>query len=194
MTKEPSPRELAAELRALLNTLLPGDERFPSASEVGLHGVFADRLRALAGAEALSRLAARLAAHGGPLAALAPEARRAVVERLAAEDVDLFGRVRMIAYLAYYESPLVVQSLRSLGHVYNHAPLPDGYALAPFDPGDAFQAPRHGRGGFVPTEAVRRVALDALPSDPLAPEIIDERLGVESGRGPLSQGTRKDRR
>jgi hypothetical protein len=193
MTEKSTLRELAAELRALLDTLLPGDARFPSADEVGLHGIFADRLRATAGADALAQLVARLAAHGGPLGGLSPEARRAVVERLAAEDAELFARVRMIAYLVYYESPLVVQALRALGHVYNHAPLPEGYALAPFDPGDPFQAPRHGRGGFVPTDAVRRVALDTLPPDPLEPEIIDQRLGVESGRGPLSQGTRKDR-
>jgi hypothetical protein len=193
MTELSSPRGLAAELVSLLDTLLPGDARFPSAGEVGLHGIFADRLRATAGADALAQLVARLAAHGGPLGGLTPEARRTVVERLAAEDADLFARVRMIAYLGYYESPLVVQALRALGHVYNHAPLPEGYALAPFNSDDPFLAPRHVRGGFVPTDAVCRVALDTLPAEPLSPEIIDQRLGVESGRGPLSQGTRKDR-
>lgn len=193
MTKKFSPRLLAAELEALLDTLLPGNDCFPSAAEVGLHGVFVDRLRASAGADALNELATRLEAHGGPLGGLSPAARRAVVERLAAADAGLFGQVRMIAYLAYYESPLVVQVLQALGHVYNHAPLPDGYALAPFDPDDPFQAPRHGRGRYVPTDAVRRVALDTLPPNPLEPEIVDERLGVETGRGPLSQGTRKDR-
>ena len=48
----------------------------------------------------------------------------------------------MIAYLAYYESPTVVRAVRSLGHVYNDAPQPVGYAMAPFDENDPHQAPQ----------------------------------------------------
>ncbi len=76
----------------------------------------------------------------------------------------------MVVYLSYYENPAVVEAVRGLGHTYNDAPQPAGYAMAPFDPADPLQAPTHRRGRFVATNRVRRVDLSALPDDPTAPE------------------------
>ncbi len=53
------------------------------------------------------------------------------------------------------------EAIRALGFTYNAVPLPAGYAaVGKFEP--ATDLPRHGRGGFVPTEAVRRVDLSQL--------------------------------
>ncbi|MGF1624827.1 MAG: hypothetical protein ACFCVH_08080, partial [Alphaproteobacteria bacterium] len=127
---------LAADLAALSDTLLPGSDRFPPASDVGANGVAADRIRARGGIDALERLVAALRRCGGPLATADPEARPGIVARLEAEEPALFGLVRLALYTAYYESPAVVAAIRGLGLDYNDAPQPRGYELAPFDATD----------------------------------------------------------
>ncbi len=181
-----------AELALLADVLLPGSARYPAASTVGVHGVMADRLRKLGGTALLEALADAMAGSGGPLGPLDRSARQQVVARLEADHPDLFGHVRLAAYTAYYESPAVVAAVRASGIAYNDAPQPNGYAMAPFDPANPQDAPTHRRGGYVATGAVRRVDLSTLPEDPLAPEIVDQNLGVATGRGNLSSGTRKD--
>lgn len=183
------PDELAAELAALCDTLLPGDDRFPSATAVGSHGVAADRIRARAGQQGLDAILAGLRASGGPLGAAAD--RTAVVAAFERTHPDLFGLVRLALFTAYYESPVVVRAVRALGHVYNDAPQPLGYAMLPFDPTDPLNAPGHRRGGFVATADVRRVDLSGLPDDPLAPEDHRRAVGIATGRGLLSTGTRE---
>ena len=49
---------LAAELAALVDTLVPGDHAFPPASAVGAQAKLADRLVGLRGADALAELRA----------------------------------------------------------------------------------------------------------------------------------------
>ena len=187
-----TPHELAAELAAFCDTLLPGSDRFPSASAVGAHGVAVDRIRALAGTAALEQLKAALNDCGGPLAAAGPTDRPAIVTHLEAEHPALFGLVRLAIYTAYYESPAVIAAVRGLGLDYNDAPQPQGYQLAPFDPTDALNAPAHRRGVYVATDQVRRVDMSALPQDPLAPERIGVEVGSATGRGLLSSGTRAE--
>ena len=51
------PAEIAAMLRELVDVLLPGNGRFPAASDAGTHGVVADRLVAQLGETALDDLA-----------------------------------------------------------------------------------------------------------------------------------------
>lgn len=150
----------SAELVALVDTLIPGDGQFPPASAVGVHGVVTLRWRDLMGADALATLGAALERQGGPLAPLDGEGRAAVLRRLEFADPLLFAALRMTVYLAYYEQPSVTEQVRALGFAYNEAPLPDGYALDPFDPAE--DAPRHRRGHFVPTGAVSRVDLSGL--------------------------------
>jgi hypothetical protein len=150
----------SAELVALVDTLIPGDGQFPAASAVGVHGVVTLRWRDLMGADALATLGAALDRHGGPLAALDGDGRAAVLRRLEFAEPLLFAALRMTVYLAYYEQPSVTAQVRALGFAYNEAPLPDGYALDPFDPAE--DAPKHRRGRFVATEAVARVDLSGL--------------------------------
>ena len=182
------PAALAAMLKDLLDVLLPGDGRFPSASEAGAHGVVADRLAAQLGEGALDDLAAALDACGGPLAPLDAAAREAVVRRFEESRPEHFETLRMFAYHAYYESPAVVRAVRALGHVYNDAPQPEGYVMAPFDESDPSQAPAHRRGAYVRTEDVTRLDLAPLPADPLAPETVTWDDAVASGRGAIARG------
>ena len=182
------PAEIAATLRELVDMLLPGDERFPAASDAGTHGVVADRLVAQMGEAALDNLAKTIKACGGPLAPLSTAERQDVVRRLEADHPEQFEMLRMIAYLAYYESPVVVRAIRSLGHVYNDAPQPAGYAMAPFDESDPRQVPQHRRGSYVRTEDVTRLDLTPLPSEPLASETITQDDAVASGRGAIAKG------
>ena len=184
------PAAIAAMLRELVDVLLPGDGRFPAASDAGIHGVVANRLVAQAGESALDDLARTVAACGGPLAPLDPAERQAVVRRFEQAHPAQFETLRMIGYLAYYESPAVVGAVRSLGHVYNDAPQPAGYAMAPFDERDPTQAPAHRRGGYVRTEEVARLDLAPLPPDPLAPERVTREDAVASGRGAIAKGAR----
>ena len=182
------PTEIAAMLRELVDVLLPGNGRFPAASDAGTHGVVADRLVAQLGETALDDLAQTIEACGGPLGPLGAAERQDVVRRFEADHPEQFETLRMIAYLSYYESPAVVRAVRSLGHVYNDAPQPAGYTMAPFDENDPLQAPAHRRGHYVKTEDVARLDLIPLPSDPLAPETITQDDAVASGRGAIAKG------
>ena len=182
------PAEIAAMLRELVDVLLPGDGRFPAASDAGAHGVVADRLMAQVGETALDDLAQTVAACGGPLTPLDPAERQAVVRRMEEAQPEQFETLRMVSYLSYYESPAVVRAIRALGHAYNDAPQPAGYAMAPFDESDPLQAPAHRRGGYVRTEDVARLDLAPLPPDPLAPETVTEDDAVATGRGGIAKG------
>ena len=182
------PAEIAAMLRELVDVLLPGDGRFPAASDAGTHGVVADRLMAQVGETALDDLAQILAACGGPLTPLDPAERQAVVRRMEEAHPEQFETLRMVSYLSYYESPAVVRAVRALGHAYNDAPQPAGYAMAPFDESDPLQAPAHRRGHYVRTEDVARLDLAPLPPDPLAPETVTEDDAVATGRGGIAKG------
>ena len=182
------PTVIAAMLRELVDVLLPGDGHFPAASDAGTHGVVADRLVAQLGETALDDFARTIKACGGPLEPLNAAERQDLVRRFEAAHPERFETLRMIAYLAYYESPAVVRAVRSLGHGYNDAPQPAGYAMAPFDEDDPLQAPAHRRGHYVKTEDVTRLDLTPLPPNPLAPETVTEDDAVASGRGAIAKG------
>lgn len=184
------PAALAAMLKDLLDVLLPGDARFPPASEAGAHGVVAGRLVAQLGEGALDEGAATVEACGGPLAPLGAEEREAVVRRMEENLPEQFETLRMFAYYTYYESPAVVCAVRALGHVYNDAPQPEGYAMAPFDESDPSQTPAHRRGAYVKTGDVTRLDLTPLPADPLAPETVTREDAVASGRGAIARRAR----
>jgi hypothetical protein len=151
---------LAAELAALVDTLIPGDREFPAASAVGAQAKLADRLSVMRGADALIELLATLRALGGPLAPLDPAARTALLARFEQERPEPFLQLRNLAYLSYYDCPAVHEAIRALGFTYHAAPLPEGYAVGRFDP--ATDTPHHGRGGYVRTDEVRRVDLSQL--------------------------------
>ncbi|MGF1473986.1 MAG: hypothetical protein ACFB6S_00290 [Geminicoccaceae bacterium] len=141
--------EQAPEVVALVDTLIPGDDRFPPASLVGTHGHLVTRLRELHGPEALAQALQKLGEAAGALATRDPSERNTAVGRFEQADPALFQMLRMITYLSYYEQPAVIDVLRGMGFDYNDAPLPDGYRLEPFDP--ATDRPRTARGSFVST-------------------------------------------
>jgi hypothetical protein len=153
-------KALAAELAALVDVLVPGDDAFPPASEVGVQAKLADRLTLMRGERAVHSLVEALAAAGGMLARLDRDGRTAVLARIERERPDDFLLVRNIVYLSYYESPAVHEAIRAMGFTYHAAPLPVGYDVGRFDP--ATDTPRHGRGSFVPTDEVQRVDLSKL--------------------------------
>lgn len=153
-------RRLATMLRDLVDTLIPGDERWPPASLAGVQGVLAMRLLETRGEDALAELEQAIGAAGGPLDGLDSAGRKAVVGRLEAQAPGLFTLVRTATYLGYYENPAVIRQVQALGQPYQAVPIHRGYPQQPFDP--ARDTPRHGRGRYVPTEAVERVELGAL--------------------------------
>jgi hypothetical protein len=153
-------KTLAAELAALVDVLVPGDDAFPPASEVGVQAKLADRWTLMRGDGALHGLIEALAAAGGPLARLDGDGRTAVLTRVERERPDDFLLVRNIVYLSYYESPAVHEAIRAMGFTYHASPLPIGYEVGRFDA--ANDTPRHGRGAFVRTDEVRRVDLSKL--------------------------------
>jgi hypothetical protein len=153
-------KALAAELAALVDVLVPGDDAFPCASEVGVQAKLADRLTLMRGEGAVGALALALDAAGGPLARLDRDDRTAVVARVERERPEDFLLIRNVVYLSYYESPAVHEAIRAMGFTYHASPLPIGYDVGRFDA--ASDTPRHGRGGFVRTDEVRRVDLSKL--------------------------------
>lgn len=115
---------MAEKLITVVNALIPGDGAFPKASDVGVHGVLAWRIRELQGAQGYGQL----------LQAIGDSSGEAAATQLERDHPDLFTTVRMIVYLAYYEQPEVIQVIRESGFIYNDSPQPLGYELEPFDP------------------------------------------------------------
>jgi len=120
-----------SNLNAALDTLLPGDEWWPGAGELGL----VDRVMELAGldpshpgmvGEALSVLAAGFHNRDG-------DARTAAMERLEAGYPALFGVLQLLAYNAYYTDARVLEVVQGRTGYEARPPQPLGYVLEPFD-------------------------------------------------------------
>lgn len=154
------PAIAAGVLADLVEVLLPGDGVWPSGKSVGVQSLLALRLLQEKGKADLARVTAAVVAAGGPLDSLDEPARVAVVRRFEADEPVLFGLVRDIAYVTYYESPFVAEVINAQGHPYELRPHIKGYPVPRFDL--ARNTPRHGRGRYIPTEAVRRVDLSSL--------------------------------
>lgn len=150
------PRNRARTIEALVAVLLPGDTDFPSGAEAGVQTKLVERLADLEGDAAVDQM---IAAVNGLADSPAGE-RRSIVEAFERDFPALFGTVRNHCYLAYYENPFVQEAIRLLGFAYNAAPLPKGYGVRRFDM--AKDVPTHGRGRYMPTDAVERVDLSGL--------------------------------
>ena len=146
------PPPQAAELAALVDTLLPGGGRYPSASAVDVQWPLAQRWPASRELLDLDAVLAALADLGGPLSGLDCARRVDVVRRFEALHPAVFAVLRRIAYLSYYEAPAVIAAVASQGHDYRAAPQPAGYALRPFD--EERDAPRHRRGRYLSTHEI----------------------------------------
>lgn len=167
------PPQGAALLAALVDELIPGGEGWPSASAVGVQGVVALRLAEDAGELELGRIADAVIAAGGPFEDRAPGERVAIVERFEASDPELFERLRAAVTIAYYESPFVAEAIRRLGRPYALRPHVTGYPMAPFDFNR--DTPRHGRGRWIATDAVKPLDPSSLKLD----ETRTERWGLD---------------
>jgi hypothetical protein len=154
------PPSQAAELAALVDTLLPGSARYPSASTVGVQWALARRWPATGQPLGLDAVLSAVANLGGPLVGLDETRKIAVVARLEALHPAAFAALRRVVYLSYYEAAAVIAAIAAQGHRYHAAPQPEGYALRPFD--RERDAPQHSRGRYLSTGEVRRVDLGAL--------------------------------
>ncbi|MFT3974064.1 MAG: hypothetical protein QM699_11630 [Amaricoccus sp.] len=174
MSKDSRPLPLArtpALLRDFADVMLPGDGDWPSGGTLGVQHPLAGRLAERYGDGALPRLVEALVAAGAPFDGLAPDARALVVATFEAAEPAFFGQIRDILYLAYYEHPLVVALIDASGRPYRLRPHLSGYDLPAFD--RARDYPRHNRGHYVPTDAIR-------PVDP-APLELDTRITTAWG-------------
>ncbi len=166
MSEALTPVDVARLLAALVDTLLPGDDGWPSGATVGVQAQLAPRLVQERGEDALDRVVDALRDAAPALLGPDEAARVAAVAAWEARDKDLFGFVRDAAYMAYYESPVVVQAINAHGHRYRLVSHVVGYKLPRFDV--ARDTPTHGRGRYIPTDAVTRVAVETL-------DLADER-------------------
>jgi hypothetical protein len=151
---------LAQMLCDLVDTLLPGEGDWPTASKIGVQGVLAVRLLEALGESALETVDAAITACGGPLGAGDGAGRVAVLQKLEETQPKLFTLLRTASYLAYYENPAVILQVRSLGQPYQAMPIHRGYDVGHFDMDR--DRPRHNRGRYVATKDVRRVDLSKL--------------------------------
>lgn len=151
----------AREVQSLVDVLLPGDELFPSGATTGVHGVLAERLRLRLGVSAVDEVIAALATAAGDrqLGDLNETERVATVQAFERNDPALFATLLNTLYYSYYEHPLVIAAIRSLGIVYNDAPQPLGYDLEPFSPIPGVTVPTTTRGFYLSTDQVRRIEL-----------------------------------
>jgi hypothetical protein len=158
-----APTAAAGMLADFVQVLLPGNGDWPSGLTVGVQAILALRLLEQRGKADFAKVGHAILACGGPLAGLDEDARIAVVKRFETSEPVLFGWLRDAAYVSYYENPFVAEAINRKGHVYELRPHIKGYSLARFDL--ERNTPRHGRGRYTPTEAVRRVDVEALDLD-----------------------------
>ena len=121
---EPHPDSLAA----VLDTMLPGDDAFPSASAVDL----AARLMSDAFFAVPTRAA--LALLPNDMQAVDPPTRVTLIAALEANHPAVFGALITAAYSAYYAAEPTLKAVEGATGYEARSPQPEGYALKPFDP------------------------------------------------------------
>lgn len=155
-----TPKIAAGLFAGFVDVILPGDDVWPSGAVIGVQSLLALRLLEQRGKHEFARAAQALTAAGAPFEGLGEAARVAVVTRFEAGDPELFGWMRDTAYVTYYESPFVAEVINLKGHFYELRPHIKGYPVPHFDP--ERHTPRHGRGRYVATDAVRRLDTSSL--------------------------------
>lgn len=158
-----SPVDAARMLADLVDILIPGGDGWPSAATVGVQAALASRLVETQGEDAMGQLIAAVRAAGGPFDTLPAAQRVTVVQTLERQEPALFGRLRDVVFVTYYESPSVAAAINAKGHIYKLRPHLSGYQVKPFDL--KVDTPTHGRGAYVPTDDVRPVKVTGLALD-----------------------------
>jgi hypothetical protein len=124
-------------LSAWADALVPGDEAWPAASEVGA-AAYVDNCAALSpvlrGAlrEALTVAEAGARRRGAAFADLDPAPRREVLESIEAERPELFTLVLELTFEGYYRHPRVRRAVEERTGFRPDVPVV-GTALEPFD-------------------------------------------------------------
>ena len=148
----------ANALAAVLDTLLPGGEGFPSASVTDTSAFLVEQVGPIALHEWLLPLLAGLDdAAGGDFTARSDDQRTALLQQVEAAQPLPFAKLLALAYYSYYAQPAVIAEIQALGHDYNQTPQPLGYAMAPFDPSDPTHLPAVPRGAYKRTLDMARV-------------------------------------
>jgi hypothetical protein len=125
--------------------MIPGSGDYPSASAVDVTAFISKRVNP-AELEALERLCDQVDPTTDER-----EVSTWVHELQSANPAD-FELLRYLVYTAYYRAPEVIAVLNSRGFDYHGAPQPYGYDVAQDIP-----LPKHTRGSFISTDAVRNV-------------------------------------
>ena len=136
-----------AAIASLVDALIPGDANYPCASDAQVPEFICARM----GSDDLELLNEIVADAPEPLTA--DEAGR-VIARLQEDRPLVFVWLREFTYHGYYASPRVLAAMTDRGYRYHGAPQPLGYSIA-----EEMRKPQSRRGAYLPTEAVKRVAL-----------------------------------
>ena len=118
-------------LRAALTGLLPGNDAWPAAGELGVE----ERIAELAGLDPDHPAALSTFLDGLPdgFAELAAAGRHDALKAMESDEPDAFGVVMVLAYNAYYTHPEVLAVVSERTGYAARAPQPEGYELDPFD-------------------------------------------------------------
>ena len=116
---------------AVADTLLPGNEHWPSAGSLDL-GPKADELAALVVGHAVA-LDALLGSLPDDFASFDAKSRNETLRRIEVETPDLFAVGRVLVFDAYYRHGAVLRVLAIRAGYRGGAPQPDGFALERFD-------------------------------------------------------------
>lgn len=162
-TKGMALAKLAPALAAFVDELLPGGNGWPSGSTVGVQFPLIERLIEQNGEPVVMELAKSLAAIGAPFEGLDAAARVDAVKKMESGEPARFAWLRDAAFQAYYESPIVVMLIDASGVPYRIRPHLSGYDLPRFD--RATQTPKHNRGRWIATDAVKAVDISGLALD-----------------------------
>lgn len=130
-------------LGELADVMIPGDERYPPASETNAVEFVVQQL-SLDDAAALTALLRTAPAERGDLGGW--------LRQVEQEQSDCFALLRSYLYHGYYSSKRLLATLAQLGCEYRGAPQPKGFDIQEPPP-----QPATLRGGFLRTEEVRRV-------------------------------------
>lgn len=150
-------------LKHLVDELIPGNDRWPAASEVGVQGVVMQRLFGGQPSPILERLSSSLDRSSDGLPTTTSDNRTAIVQRFSEMHPALFDQIYTAAVLAYYEMPAVIEAIRASGRPYSASSHEGGHAMPVFDL--ERDTPRHGRGSYLRTEDVAPLDLSSLELD-----------------------------
>lgn len=159
-----------AILKAASDEIIPPGDGFPAPSTVGVVEDFIPRYITPRGEEprhfpfvAEAEFKASVDALGQPFLQ-AQSAKRVEMLRVAErDDPTFFLQLKSLVYYGYYSRPAVTDAIRQnleAGRDYRGAPQPYGYATC-IEDWDMSQLPI-GRGRYIPTSEVRRVAVQPV--------------------------------